>query len=444
MGIRINERVTSVAWALAALIIVIALLSPRGGNLEPSVSTPSSEDKGNFGLGVLKTWLDLSSVPTLSLRARYDSLTEHPALPADGNLLIISLPQYKPSRHREQRALSKWLKRGNSALVLLAWGDYPLWARNADYSSTYDILNLFNIKIHDYDDQDDDDTGATDEDHAAEDTNLGEGDTRDDTALETSAKPTFETFELIPNQAHVVTRDITPPRLRLDSDDLGDYNAAFRIHNKAIVLLKEHGVSSHALVNFPVDDGTIWLSKFSTIINNAQIEHEGNGQLVANIIRSTLKAGGHVIFDDFHHGLSDLYDPDAFFADTRLHASLWIILGFWIVYVIGHNRRIGPIRQTHVEFRNRDFANSIGAFYARKVPRAHLAQAHFARLFNDARERFGLPRNGQPAWEQLLRAPRIDRRTIEKLQTMHTALSIGKTPSLVKLTTLVNQAREKL
>ncbi len=51
---------------------------------------------------------------------------------------------------------------------------------------------------------------------------------------------------------------------------------------------------------------------------------------------------GVVLFDDLRQGLSANYDPARFYRDPRLFKTLFIVLGLWLVWVLGSTRLRAP------------------------------------------------------------------------------------------------------
>ena len=75
-----------------------------------------------------RTWLRLEGVKTESLRQRLESLATHTELAATGNLLIVTLPTSAAFESAEQIALDRWIRAGNTLLVMAALSDNPDWS----------------------------------------------------------------------------------------------------------------------------------------------------------------------------------------------------------------------------------------------------------------------------------------------------------------------------
>ena len=122
-----RERLITLACALGALLIFVALFL-RGGNAVRELALPTTEERHGNGLIGAKTWLAGEGIHTVSLRERFDTLTRRRDIPAGGNLLIVSLPATTPLREAEAHALDEWIRAGNTLLVLAALSDRPEWS----------------------------------------------------------------------------------------------------------------------------------------------------------------------------------------------------------------------------------------------------------------------------------------------------------------------------
>ena len=84
-----------------------------------------------------------------------------------------------------------------------------------------------------------------------------------------------------------------------------------------------------------------------------------------------------MLFDDLRQGLSASYDPARFYRDPRLFKTLFIVLGLWLVWVLGSTRLRAP-----AIVRARSIRGRAGAA-RRRIDRAHRgAASHGAALFD--------------------------------------------------------------
>jgi hypothetical protein len=157
-------------------------------------------------------------------------------------------------------------------------------------------------------------------------------------------------------------------------------------------------------------------------------------------VASSLGPDGWVIFDDMHQGLTEVYDPSAFFGDARLRATLWFIVGFWLIYVAGHSNRIAPLVRRLERPRAVDFVRAVGGLFARRLSGREVALGLLRHFFAELRG----ARAGADGidWELLARYPRVPRSRIDELRGLHSGLAQGRAPDLVRLNNLINNIRK--
>jgi hypothetical protein len=194
-----------------------------------------------------------------------------------------------------------------------------------------------------------------------------------------------------------------------------------------------------------VGSGRLWVSRYPGLFGNAALGEADNARLLANVLGSALGPDGVVLFDDMHQGLSDLYDPQAFFADPRLHNTLLFIFGFWMLYVIGYSNRLGPPAPSQPAVsRQADLVRAVGGLFARRLRPHTVAERLYVHFFDEIRGRRGLPTNGQPVWQMLRLSPRLDRERLEQLMRMYERTRSGHAPDLMMLSEQLRLARKDL
>ena len=120
------------------------------------------------------------------------------------------------------------------------------------------------------------------------------------------------------------------------------------------------------------------------------------------------------IFDDFHHGLSNLYDTRALWADPRLWWSLLALLIFWLAYVAFFNARLGPASVAATVVSNAAFTERTSRLYARHTPTEQVNRALIATFNNAYRRRYRLSANGYSVLTHL----RLNHRFSAELATL--------------------------
>src|SRR5215471_14708907 len=90
----------------------------------------TSERRGN-GYHAAMTWLENEHIRSVSLRDRYDTLAAREDLAPSGNLLIVTLPIRTAFKTEEFLPLDRWVRAGNTLLVMASLSDNPDW--HADF-----------------------------------------------------------------------------------------------------------------------------------------------------------------------------------------------------------------------------------------------------------------------------------------------------------------------
>jgi hypothetical protein len=420
-----RERLVTLLGALAAVYLVFVLLvGPRQPDATPE-SMPTTADRGERGLQGLQSWIESSAIRVKSLRSRYDRLPADAGLPERGNLMILTLPQIVPARQLEIDALKDWVERGNSVLVLD--GSIEVFAqperRRRQPSGVLAALG-FSLEFAD--------------------SELDQADESGDAAaaqleLDKDGRP--QPRGLIVRGRHPLLHGVQEVRVRTHSL----YPMALASTEKfrtALVLLEDPVTGSPAFWQVRIGEGTGWISGYADLFGNAALGASDNARLLANIVASSLGPDGRVIFDDMHQGLTEVYDPNAFFGDARLHATLWFIVGFWLIYVVGRSNRLAPLVQRPELPRAADFVRAVGGLFARRLSGREVALGLLRHFFAELR---GIRAGADGIdWEMLARYPRVPGSQIDELRAVHSGLAQGHTPDLVRLNNLINNIRKHL
>ena len=419
-----KERLITLLGALAAVYLVFALLvGPREPDTAPD-SVPTTTDRGGRGLQGLQSWIESTGIRVKSLRSRYDRLPADAGLPERGNLLILTLPQALPARQLETDALRDWVERGNAVLMLD--GSIEAFAqpqpRRLQPPGMLAALG-FTLEFAD--------VGA-DQTEKYGDAAARMGPDKDGL---------LPPRGLIPRGTHPVLQGVREVQVRTHSL----YPLVLKSKEKfrtSLVLLDDHLSGSPTFWQVRIGEGTGWISGYAELFGNVGLGAGDNARLLANIVASSLGAGGRVIFDDMHQGLTDVYDPGAFFGDTRLHATLWFIVGFWLIYIVGRSNRIAPLIPRPEPPRAVDFVRAVGGLFARRLAGREVALGLLRHFFTELR---GVGAGADAIdWDLLARYPRVPRNRIDELRAMHAGLTQGLTPDLVRLNNLINSIRKLL
>ena len=418
-----KERFITFLGALLALYAVYVLLLPKPQpQLEP-VSQPTTEDKGEAGLAVAYQWLRQNNIPTHSLRDRYSALSANSRLPEQGNLLIVSLPLRIDSRDWEAQQLVNWIDQGNNLVLLANLNDAE--AGFAYQQHVNAVTRRFGYEF------DEIEIEKTDNGHAGSEAGKQED------------EPDKHYLQPVPHLD--LTRGIAQVAVTNPQQDKRYWQLGTSGQLRSVLpLLQDPASDSPALWLARSGNGQVFLSRYARLFSNQYINQQDNARLLLNLLQHSLGPKGHVIFDDMHQGLSQLYDAEAFFADDRLHNTLWFILALWLIYVLGHTNRLQPVREKRTAMRLIDNIKGIGNFLARRLHRAAVARRLFYHFFNELRRYRGMPRNGEPLWNELSQYQQLSTQELSQLKTLYQQALQQQSVNLVRLGQLINRIRKKL
>ena len=125
-----NERLVTLACALGALALFLAMFmrSDAGFETRNDIPRPTTAERRGNGYHAMLSWLDAEGIRSQALRERFDTLAKRADLPHEGNLLIVTLPAVNGFKTAEFLPLDRWVRAGNTLLVLAALSDNPDWA----------------------------------------------------------------------------------------------------------------------------------------------------------------------------------------------------------------------------------------------------------------------------------------------------------------------------
>lgn len=435
-----KERLITLACALGALLLLLTLFVHVGGAERPAVTLPTTVERGDNGLAAASAWLAGERVPTRAVRDRFDGALGAADLTLSGNLLVVSLPVATPFGADELRSLDNWLQAGNTLLVLAAFEDRPDWATGRIGLDT-DLADL---------------TGLGREmprasARTAPPARRRPGQADDLSAAVASASRRLEEPQrstLVPNRAHVFLEGVATavalsdfPRRALPSQawTLGLPHDGFML---CLAHARESGAG--ALWVRPHAGGTVIVSGFGSLFSNRALGLADNARLLANIVGASLGPGGTVLFDDEHQGLSDAYDPEKFYRDPRLYATLGVLAALWLTWVLGGTRLRVPATRSAAP-REAQLVRATGVFLARALSPPAAARRMFEHFFR--RLRLHAPRAAEsagPPWQLLEQHPRIARAELEQLREWYAAAhSSGRVP-LARLHNLLIRIERQL
>lgn len=431
-----RDTLITLAGALLSLFLLVSVMSPQ--TEQQTISRPNTEDAGKHGFKALYTWLLENNINTHSLRKPVTRIDQE-ALPATGNLMIVSLPLARAALDSEWSALNRWVRDGNAILVLASLYHMPHWSNSHKWIREHEIRDAV--------------ASLT-----AEEFTLSR-DVLEEEASEFSLADVQESIQgfkpqpywLYPAIDHSLFSEVYElesmhtPGIYQFEDEFDNLQASYwsiESESARLALRVIYGEEQEqtAMWLLPIGKGWVYLSAFPDLVSNSVLKHQENARWFANLLSNTVADGGYVVFNDYHFGLSDLYDPDAFFSDHRLHNTLLFIGAFWLVYALGRSPRLAPVRKQTIKPANRDFIEAMAGFFTRRIRSRTIARELATRLLDDISTRTQL--KGDSLWNWLHDHPDVSEHDIVRLQRASEQVS-GRT-KLIQLTRSISRIQKVL
>jgi len=423
-----KERLVMFAAASGAVILFLTMFisSERGFGIGREVPRPTSEERGGNGYIAAVRWLAAGRVPVVSLQESLAGLSERPELASTGNVMVVTLPVTTAFGSDEYRALDRWVRAGNTLLVLAALSDQPDWAHAPGEPAANDLNLLTGLQFQ-----------------------ALRG--RPGQVTATSADRAFiepQREQLLPNRPHAYFSGVR------EVVALSDYPReawTVSIPDDGFVLTLAHERRSGAGVLWTrsMGDGNVVVSGCGSIFTNRALGLADNARLLANLIEANLGPRGSVLFDDVHQGLSATYDPAKFYSDRRLYATLGILAAVWLSWVLGSTRLHGVgapgAGVTPGLPREADLVRATGGFFSRVV-RPEAAASRLFELFLERLYR-QVPRSrgadGMP-WGYLERHSQVAPAQVRQLRSWYDDARAARRVPLLALHNLIVQIDERL
>jgi hypothetical protein len=441
-----RERLATLALAVGALLL-FGTLFLRGGALSAPLSQPTSAERADNGLLGALRWLQGEGIRTLSLRQRFGALARL-GLAAHGNLLIVSLPASGNFRSDELVVLDRWIRDGNTLLVLAALRDRPAWAQ-LPFAMQNDLQLLTGLNLAMEVERARDRRARAPQRGAPRAARRAQRDTESSSQQEAQLArlmtqldaPQRSTLE--PNRAHPWFAGVARAVAFSDYAPLSSTVALPR-DGFALSLAHAGGSGADAFWVRPDGAGTIIVSGFGSLFANRALGLADNARLLANLIGATVATDGAVIFDDQHQGLSDTYDPEKFYRDPRLYATLAVVGLVWLSWVLGGTQLRAPLRRASAP-REAELVRTTGLFLARVLRPAAAARCLLEQFLQRARRAAG--RNDPDEtqlWEWLESHPRLTRADVLQLRAWRESAGHNRRVPLIRLHNLIVQTERQL
>lgn len=427
-----KERLWILLGVLAGAYLVWGLFAPRLPAI--SIERPLSTQSGANGFLGLQRWLAQSGVPTHSLREPLTSLTGAASRFArPGNILITVMPHHARPDRDEMNALLDWVSEGNTLVILAGLNDTPLWTSSADTSTFVDdVTYLVSITPT---------FRPTEDRHKS--TADGESPAGDETAAASDvgalSRAKAQEFLLDGIPGHWLTAKVKNLAARSDLPT-GPWDLDADPEAPAYVIAREPGENVDAILITDLGKGAIILSTFASLWQNSMIGQRDNRQLVVNLLAHHLRPGSSVIFDDFHHGLTNIYDASAFFADPRLARTAALLLCFWLVYAVFSDSRLGPPVEPDSAPSQTAFVRTLGGFLCRKVSGTETG-LRLVENFLAHVQPYLDPGPADTIWQRVGAASRMNGDLAESLRRDHVNLQSGRSVDLQQLQRRLRAAR---
>ncbi|WP_116807973.1 DUF4350 domain-containing protein [Steroidobacter cummioxidans] len=435
-----KDRLLTLALAIGAFIAFYAVMAPKPQAPQQHATRPTSTEGGPNGYLGLVTWLQSERVPVLSLRERFTKLSDVPGLEAHtGNLLITAAPHLYPVRDSEIVPLHSWVQRGNTLLIVAGLSDTPDWSMEPGGDNKF-LQHLQSITRMHFAERSRD-AAADEEDENEAEQDEAEQPTAAAVIAAQTKLPEPLHLEMRPAGAHPLLEAVN--KVSASSEYPTAKWDGWAKDSGALELAHDPDSGVPVLWLLSEGNGQIIVSAYGSILGNKLLGEDDNARLIANIVRWSLRGAGKVIVDDAHQGLVSFYDPDAFFGDSRLHATLWWLLGLWLLFVLG-SQRLRPAQSSWSPVDITAFVRATGGFMARVMRPATVGQQMIANFFNDARRRSGLPADGTPMWDWLSAQTVVSEQDVERLQALHAKVQQGHRVNLSQLHNLLIRLRAAL
>lgn len=404
-----KERLITLGCAIGALVLFALMFLNREGMSGARFDAPrpiTSERRGN-GYHAAMTWLENEQIRSVSLREGFGTLAKRDDLTPAGNLLIVTLPVRTGLKTEEFLPLDRWIRAGNTLLVMAALSDNPDWHEGFGGYGQGNVPLLTGLEVE-----------TTKERDRRLARRARPGGAPDDGPQADAAESYREYREplrttIVPNREHAYFDDVKE-LIALSDYPRVVWTVKVPYQGFVLSLAHEKGTAEGAIWTRPLGKGRIIVSSYGTLFTNRAIGLADNAKLLANIVSVNLGEEGTVLFDDGHQGISATYDPDKFFADRRLYTTIGILAALWFIWVLGSTRlRLPASRQPAP--REAELIRAAGSFLSRALPAHAGARQLIENFFQRVRTRAGTSHEGAP-WELLERNTRIDPADLARLR----------------------------
>ena len=449
-----RERGITLLLALGAFAAFYGLWLRPAPSLDPdsNLARPTSAERRGNGYAGLYEWLQRSGVRVRSWRERYTALDDTDFSPR-GNLMVLTLPGLEVFNNDEYSALDRWIRRGNTLLINAALMDQPGWAADRESGTVVDVESLTAIEFETRKGRESrlDDTPLSQRVREADERDAKEGEEEDDESLAevepfNGNMPVPEKILLLATGPHPLLEGVHT--LGLETDYVPKEWSLRIPYDNFVLTLARDEKGEGAFFEQRVGAGRILLAAGGTLFSNRALGNDDNARLFANIVSVTMASDGVVLFDDLRQGLSASYNPERFYTDPRLFNTIFIVLGLWLVWVLGGTRLRAPAI-AHRDPSEADLVKSAGILIARTVAPWQQAQKLFDQFFaavsRAARGASGMTSTDRgDLWSWLERHAAILPQEMDQLKTWYADAHARGKPPLVPLQNLLDNLERRI
>jgi hypothetical protein len=321
-----RRRDVIILIALFAILVAFIMLGPGQSQEDNFTSLPTTHSSNPGGALALLRWTQAMGYD--AERLQYTAFE----LEADTEALFILNPSQPINRTEAQRVLD-WVEQGGT-LVLVDDQSQLFAARNS-------ILQSLEIDIERY-------------------------------------EPTNADADERIEQAPVLQPVFTEPPLNTLHARTGKVLAAER-EDAAHLAGVENGT---VLFGLKQGRGYIYISSASFPFTNQGLKEAENAALVLNLLRR-VSAGGHILFDEYHHGYFTPPSVPSVLLSTAWGWSLLYSIAVLAAYLILTGRRFGqavPLREAVALRSSAEYVESMADLFQRGGKRGYILQ-HYALTF---------------------------------------------------------------
>ena len=436
-----RERLLTFALAVGALILFVAMFVKREGafGARNEVPRPTTAERRGNGYHAAASWLDAEGIREISLRDRFDTLAKRQDLPRSGNLLIVTLPAANSFNTWEFIPLDKWVRAGNTLLILAALSDHPDWGFSQGILTSGDLNLLTGLEFETV-------FSRTARLRERERPAPGAGKkaprvVREDEFQARQVASAFRAFAepqrstLLPNRPHAYFDGVQSVVALSDYQPVA-WTVKVPYEGFVLSLAHEQQRGEGVMWTRPLGQGRIIVSAFGSVFTNRAIGVGDNAKLLANIVAVTVGPRGAVLFDDLHQGLGAAYDPNKFYKDKRLYITLATLVALWFIWVLGSTRLRARVATASIP-REAELIRAAGGFFARALPSHAGARRLLANFFRRVSARAGASRDDRVPWDVLERNPRVAPADLEQLKSWYAEAQAARRVPLQRLHNLL-------